>query len=42
MRGQVILFDRGLRRRAEIHWAQEKTVGEVRIKFKEWLDKEWH
>jgi hypothetical protein len=41
MRGEVVLSDRGLRRRAEIHWAQEKTVGEVRIKFKEWLDKEW-
>jgi hypothetical protein len=42
MRGEVVLFDRGLYRRAEMHWAQEKTVGPIKEMFKHWLDKEWH
>jgi hypothetical protein len=41
MRGEVVLFDRGLYRRAEMHWAYEKSVGCVDRKFAGGLDKEW-
>jgi hypothetical protein len=39
MRGEAILVCRGRNRRAEIHWAEEKSVGFVKEKFKWWLEK---
>jgi hypothetical protein len=38
VRGEAILICCGRNRRAEIHWAEEKSVGFVKEKFKGWLE----
>jgi hypothetical protein len=40
MRGEVVLVVGDSDRYAEVHWAYERTVGRVELKFKRWLDKE--
>jgi len=37
MRGEVILVCDGKEKRAEVHWAQEESVGYVEEKFCRWL-----
>jgi len=37
MRGEVILVCEGKNKRAEVHWAQEESVGYVEEKFRGWL-----
>jgi len=40
VRGEVVLIAGDGSRYAEVHWAHERTVGRVELKFKRWLDKE--
>jgi len=37
-KGIGVLDDAGEERKAEVHWFQEKTVGKVKFKVKEWID----
>ncbi|MDR2693360.1 MAG: hypothetical protein LBB74_04000 [Chitinispirillales bacterium] len=40
VRGEVILITGEWYKRAEVHWACERTVGRVELKFKRWIDRE--
>jgi len=40
VRGEVVLIVGAGSRCAEVHWAYERAVGRVELKFKRWLGKE--
>jgi len=40
VRGEVVLIVGDMCRNAEVHWAYERSVGRVELKFKDWLNKE--